>query len=207
MKKPAIEFWFEFASTYSYLAAMRIEEATAKAGVDVAWKPFLLGPIFGAQGWQTSPFNIYPDKGRNMWRDMERRAAALGLSFVRPDPFPQNSLLAARLTVAGLKEGWGQAFAKGVYEVEFAHGLNISEPRVLEGILIKAGADPDQAFEKAQSPAVKEALKTQTDEAIRRHIFGAPTFMVGEEMFWGDDHLEQAIDWALERHPAQMATA
>ncbi len=204
MSKPALQFWFEFASTYSYLSAMRIGDVVAKAGVAVEWKPFLLGPIFGAQGWETSPFNIYPDKGRNMWRDMERRARALDLAFVRPDPFPQNSLLAARLTVAGLEEGWGEAFARGVYEVEFAHGLSIAEERVLEGILIKAGADPDSAFEAARSPMIKDRLKAQTQEAISRHIFGAPTFMVGDELFWGDDRLEQAIDWALEKHPAQV---
>jgi len=200
---PSLEFWFEFASTYSYLSAMRIDEVAAKAGVAVIWKPFLLGPIFAGQGWQTSPFNIYPDKGRNMWRDMERRAAAYGLAFVQPDPFPQHSLLAGRLTVAGLEAGWGEAFARGVYEAEFAHGLNISREGVLEGILFKAGADPDEAFAQAATQGVKDRLKAQTEQAIARHIFGAPTFMVGEELFWGDDHLEQAIDWALSRHPAQ----
>lgn len=203
MSRPTLEFWFEFASTYSYLSAMRIEALAQKADVKVIWRPFLLGPIFGAQGWQTSPFNIYPDKGRNMWRDMERRTSALGLAFVRPDPFPQNSLLAARLTVAGLEAGWGEAFARGVYEVEFAHGLAISEERVLEGILIKVGADPDAAFERAASPQVKQRLKNQTQEAIARHIFGAPTFMVGDELFWGDDRLEQAIEWAVSHHPVR----
>ena len=142
---PIVEFWFEFASTYSYLSAMRVDEVATKAGVAVDWKPFLLGPIFGAQGWQTSPFNIYPDKGAHMWRDMARRSAASGLTFKQPDPFPQNSLLASRLTLVGLEEGWGEAFARGVYEVEFAHGLNISSERVLEGLLIKAGADPRHA--------------------------------------------------------------
>jgi 2-hydroxychromene-2-carboxylate isomerase len=203
MSRPIIEFWFEFASTYSYLSAMRIESVAEKAGVQVVWRPFLLGPIFGAQGWQTSPFNIYPDKGRHMWRDMERRTRALGLAFVRPDPFPQHSLMAARLTLAGLESGWGEAFAKGVYEVEFAHGLSIAEERVLEGILVKVGADPDTAFERAASPEIKTRLKTQTEEAIARHIFGAPTFMVGEELFWGDDRLEQAVEWALAHHPVQ----
>lgn len=203
MNRPRIEFWFEFASTYSYLSAMRIDELARKAGVEVVWRPFLLGPIFAGQGWRTSPFNIYPDKGRHMWRDMERRSRALGLSFVQPDPFPQHSVLAARLTLVGLEEGWGEAFARGVYEVEFAHGLPISEARVLEGILVKVGADPEAAFERAASPDIKEKLKGQTEEAIARHVFGAPTFLVGDELFWGDDRLEQAIEWALDRHPAQ----
>ncbi len=181
---------------------MRIDALAKAAGVTVAWKPFLLGPIFAGQGWQTSPFNIYPDKGRNMWRDMELALRRTWFELRPPRPFPRNSLLAGRLTVAGLEEGWGEAFARGVYEVEFAHGLNISSERVLEGILIKAGADPADAFERAKSPDVKEALKAQTAEAIAHHVFGAPTFMVGEELFWGDDHLEQAIDWARGLHPA-----
>lgn len=205
--KPSLEFWFEFASTYSYLSAMRIDDVAAERGVEVVWKPFLLGPIFADQGWRTSPFNIYPDKGRNMWRDMARKAAGYGLTFVQPDPFPQHSLLAARLTVAGLEEGWGQSFAKGVYEAEFAHGLNISRESVLEGILIKAGAEPDAAFERAGCEEIKGRLKSQTEEAISRHIFGAPTFMVGEELFWGDDRMEQAFDWAQGRHPAQTVEA
>jgi 2-hydroxychromene-2-carboxylate isomerase len=204
--RPSLEFWFEFASTYSYLSAMRIDDVAREAKVEVIWKPFLLGPIFADQGWQTSPFNIYPDKGRNMWRDMERKTAGYGLTFVRPDPFPQHSLLASRLTVAGLEEDWGEAFAKGVYEAEFAHGLNISRESVLEGILVKTGADPEAAFEAAASAPVKAALKAQTQEAISRHIFGAPTFMVGDELFWGDDRMEQAFDWALSRHPAQLAS-
>ena len=88
-----LTFWFEFASTYSYLSAMRIEELAAKAGVEIVWKPFLLGPIFKAQGWDTSPFNLYPAKGKYMVRDMERIAEARGLKFRLPDPFPQNGLL------------------------------------------------------------------------------------------------------------------
>ena len=73
MARP-VTFWFEFASTYSYLSAMRIDAEAEARGVEVVWKPFLLGPIFKAQGWETSPFSIYPEKGENMWRDLERRA-------------------------------------------------------------------------------------------------------------------------------------
>src|ERR1700730_5178732 len=99
--KRSLTFWYEFASTYSWLSAERIEALAVQAGVEVAWRPFLLGPIFAAQGWTSSPFNLFPAKGRNMWRDMERQCARLGLPpIVRPDPFPQNSLLAARLATA-----------------------------------------------------------------------------------------------------------
>src|SRR5215510_4878250 len=96
MPAPVLHFWFDFASTYSYLAAMRIGPLADKAEVQVRFRPFLLGPILKAQGWVTSPFNLYPAKGHNMWRDLERSCAELKLPFRRPDPFPQNSLLAAR---------------------------------------------------------------------------------------------------------------
>src|SRR5262244_3126673 len=91
--KQSLTFWYEFASTYSWLAAERIEAVAAQEGVAVVWRPFLLGPIFAAQGWTSSPFNLFPAKGRNMWRDMERQCVRMGLPpIVRPDPFPQNSL-------------------------------------------------------------------------------------------------------------------
>ena len=97
MSTQPLEFWFEFASTYSYPAAMRIEALGARAGVAIAWRPFLLGPIFQAQGWNDSPFNLYPAKGRYMWRDLERLCEKHGLPYARPTIFPQRSILAARL--------------------------------------------------------------------------------------------------------------
>ncbi len=105
---PRLEFWFDYASTYSYLSAMRFANVCAARGVLPAWRPFLLGPIFGEQGWTTSPFNIYPAKGANMWRDMQRLCDARGLGLARPDPFPQNSLLAARVTLAVQEDRRGE---------------------------------------------------------------------------------------------------
>src|SRR6188768_1941678 len=110
MTDPVLDFWFDFASTYSYLAAARIRPLAATANVRVRFRPFLLGPIFKAQGWDTSPFNLYEAKGRYMWRDMERLAAELALPFRRPDPFPQNSLLPARVALVGLAQGWARNF-------------------------------------------------------------------------------------------------
>lgn len=105
----AIDFWYDLASTYSYLAAFDIEAKAAAAGVEVVWRPFLLGPIFKAQGWETSPFNLYQAKGRYMWRDLERRAARQGLPPIqRPSAFPQNGLLAARVATVGAKRTWGR---------------------------------------------------------------------------------------------------
>ena len=113
---------------------MRVEALARAAGVEVVWKPLLLGPIFRAQGWDTSPFNIYPAKGKYMVRDMERLASARGLAFKLPSPFPQNSLNAARLALIGHAEGWGIAFTRAVYEAQFAGGANIGDKRVLAGL-------------------------------------------------------------------------
>src|SRR5438874_9790669 len=103
---PALDFFYEFASSYSYITAMRIAPLAKNAGVTLRWRPFLLGPIFKAQGWDTSPFSLYPAKGRYMVRDCERQCADLRLTFRLPEPFPQNSLVAARVALVGLEEGW-----------------------------------------------------------------------------------------------------
>src|SRR5712671_3484006 len=127
MADPVLDFWFDFASTYSYLAAARIRPLAAAAKVRVRFRPFLLGPIFKAQGWDTSPFNLYEAKGRYMWRDMERLADEAGLPFRRPDPFPQNSLLAARVALFGLAEGWGDRFCGAVFAEQFERGNRIDD--------------------------------------------------------------------------------
>jgi 2-hydroxychromene-2-carboxylate isomerase len=197
-----LEFWHELASTYSYLSAMRIEPLAAAAGVVVVWKPVLLGPIFRAQGWDTSPFNIYPAKGKYMVRDMERLAAARGLPFRLPAPFPQNSLNAARLALIGHVEGWGVAFTRAVYAAEFADGADIGERRVLGAILKRLDLDAEALFARSETPENKQRLRQQTEEAQELGIFGAPSFLVGGELFWGDDRLEQAVEAAAAVAPA-----
>jgi 2-hydroxychromene-2-carboxylate isomerase len=197
MAGAALDFWFDFASTYSYLAAVRIGPLAAKANVRVRFRPFLLGPIFKAQGWDTSPFNLYPVKGRHMWRDLERLAADLDLPFRRPDPFPQSSLLAARVAMVGLAGGWGEEFSIAVFRAEFAEGRRIDEPATLTAILSGLNVDPKSAFDAGLSDDNKLRLRAQTEEARRLGIFGAPSFTTGGgELFWGNDRLEQALSWA-----------
>jgi 2-hydroxychromene-2-carboxylate isomerase len=191
-----LDFWFDFASTYSYLSAMRIEAAATACGVAVRWRPFLLGPIFAAQGWTTSPFNIYEAKGRYMWRDMERLCMKAGLGLVRPEPFPQNSLKAARLGVAADGETWQPSLCRGIFQAEFAEGRNISDDGVLGEIVDDLGQDRNIWLSRTQDPAVKDALRAQTEAAMAAGIFGAPSFTVGTELFWGNDRLDQAIAWA-----------
>ncbi len=194
-----LDFWFDFASTYSYPAAMRIARLAGAAGVAVAWRPFLLGPIFAAQGWSDSPFNLYPARGKYMWRDLERICAREGLPLALPPlRFPQNGLKAARLALAGEDAGWTPDFIRAVYVANFGERKDIADDAVLADILARLGADPAQALAAAHAPANKARLKAQSDAAIARGIFGAPSVTVGEELFWGNDRLEEALAWAAQ---------
>jgi 2-hydroxychromene-2-carboxylate isomerase len=205
MAAPRLEFWFEFASTYSYPAAMRIEALAKDAGVEVVWRPFLLGPIFGEQGWNDSPFNIYPAKGAYMWRDLERICAAHDIAFKQPSVFPRNGLLAARVAIAGLDEGWTPTFTRLVYEANFAHDRDISTRETLAPLIDKAGGDAEAAFELAASEGVKARLRDHVDLARKHGVFGAPSFTTPDgELFWGHDRIDEALAWAV-KHQRELA--
>lgn len=197
MAKPTLDFWFEFASTYSYPAAMRISPLAEAAGVAVRWRPFMLGPIFKEQGWTTSPFNLFPAKGRNMWRDLERTCGTIGLPFVRPTTFPQNTLLAARVALVGLAEPWGEDYCRAIYRAEFAEGRTVEDTETIAGVLARLGLDAGAVLDRAQSNENRSQLRAHTEEAQRLGIFGSPSFVTADgELFWGNDRLEAALNWA-----------
>jgi 2-hydroxychromene-2-carboxylate isomerase len=192
-----IEFWYEFGSTYSYPAAMRIERLAADACVALRWRPFLLGPILKQQGLNDSPFNIFAAKGRYMWRDLARICRAEGLELTLPPVrFPQNGLKAARLALIGALEGWAPAFTRAVFTANFAEQKDISDDATLNRILSALGIDAESAFAAAGTAENKDALKRQTEEAAARGLFGAPSFTIGDELFWGNDRLEAALAFA-----------
>ena len=195
----SLQFWFEFASTYSYPAAMRIAERAAAADVDVEWRPFLLGPIFQAQGWNDSPFNVYPVKGRYMWRDLERICRKEDLPFCRPTRFPRPSLTGARVACLGAAERWAPAFVRAVYHANFAEDREIGTEEVIGTILTGLGLDARAIITRAQTAEVKAQLRANTEEAIALGVFGAPSFVVGSELFWGNDRLDDALAWAKRR--------
>jgi 2-hydroxychromene-2-carboxylate isomerase len=197
MPAAQLDFWFELASTYSYPAAMRIAPLAQQRGVDVRWRPFLLGPIFKAQGWPNSPFNIYPAKGRYMWRDLQRLCASLDLPFVRPELFPQNTILASRVALLALPQGWGEDYCRAIYRAEFGDGRDIGEAPMLTDIIRALGQDSERVLTQGQSDEIKAALRAQTEEAQTLGIFGAPSFVTSDgELFWGNDRLEAALAWA-----------
>ena len=198
MMPRTVTFWFEFASTYSYLSVMRIDDIAKAHGIEVIWKPFLLGPIFKAQGWDGSPFSIYPDKGENMWRDLQRRAEKYGLPFNRASEtlFPQNSVLAARAAIACLHEDWGRDFCRNVFRAGFVEARDISDPTTIADCIEAAGGVAQIYLHMAHANAQKEALRANVEEARSRRVYGAPSFIVDDELFWGDDRLEDAFEWA-----------
>jgi len=191
-----IDFWFEFGSTYSYPAAMRIEDLAHAQGVGIEWKAFLLGAVFREQGLSDSPFNLYPAKGKYMWRDLERTCGALGIPFRRPSQFPRNGLLAARIACRFADAFWLPEFIRSVYTANFADDLDIADPEVIARCIDVVGQPAGEILAAAQSPESKDMLRRQTDTALGIGIFGAPTVIVGDEMFWGNDRLSEALAFA-----------
>lgn len=193
---PTIECWFEFGSNYSYLSLMRIEALAQDAGVALRYQPFLLGPVFRELGWQSSPFAEQKEKGEYVWRDMARRAAKYGIPFRRPSTFPRRALLPMRVALVGADQAWMGEYCRRIMLQNWAHDREIDDAAVVLEALRELVDDPHAVLAAAETQEVKEALRAQTAKARALGIFGAPTFIVDGEMFWGDDRLEDALDYA-----------
>lgn len=191
-----IEFWFEFASTYSYLSVMRIDRLARASRVHIVWRPFLLGPIFRSFGWSTSPFLLQKEKGTYMWKDMERQCQKTGIPWRRPTEFPRRSVLPARVALLGVDQPWLLPFAQQMMQANFVHDQDIASEAVVRNVLERLALPADELLHTAQLESNKAWLRSVTEEAQRRGVFGAPTFFVGNEMFWGNDRLEDALDCA-----------
>jgi 2-hydroxychromene-2-carboxylate isomerase len=198
-----MEFWFDFGSNYSYLSMMRIGRLAADAGVRIRLKPFMLGPIFKSLGWETSPFVLQKMKGNYVWRDMQRQCDKYGLRWQRPSVFPRNALLAARVALQGEGASWLEPFCRQVMLANFAEDREINDEAVIAGIVAGLGADSDAIIAAARADSCKAALRERTAQAQARGIFGAPMFFVGDEMFWGNDRLEDAFALAAQHVAAR----
>src|ERR1700676_5511496 len=172
---------------------MRIEQQAARLGVAIEWRPFLLGPIFKSFGWSTSPFVEQTWKTEYVWRDMERECLKYGLAWNRPTSFPRSSLLPARVALIGAQKPWMGEYCRRVMQMNFVSDRDIDSAVCVGEGLASLGLQPQEILDEAQADANKLQLRRQTDLAKTKGIFGAPTFFVGEEMFWGNDRLDDAL--------------
>ncbi len=196
MSAPSIEFWFEYGSTYTYLSVVRIGEMAAARSIDVAWKPFLLMPILAEDGMPDGPFLPFPKRTAYMWRDLERRAEEHGVPYRRPSVYPPHTLLTARIGLIAADGGWCEDFTRETFRRHWTEDITIGSDENIRGSLTAVGRNPDDVLARAQSDANKAALKAQTAAASERGIFGSPSFLIGSELFWGDDRLEAALAYA-----------
>jgi 2-hydroxychromene-2-carboxylate isomerase len=194
--QPVLEMWFDFASPYSFLAIERIEPIAAAQGVAVAYRPFLLGPIFKARGWDDTPFRLFPDKGEYMMREVERLADKYGIRFRRPSVFPRVGVLPSRVALIGLEQEWGKDFCVAMYRANFVDGADIQQEEVVADRLHGLGVDPQPVLARAKSDEIKQAFRAQVERAQSLGVFGAPMMFAGSEMFWGNDRVEDAVQWA-----------
>jgi len=197
----SIEFWFEFGSNYSYLSVMRIGEAAARHGVTVAWKPFLLGPIFKSFGWESSPFVAQKEKGEYVMKDMVRQCRKYGVLWRQPSVFPRIALLPMRVALIGAAEPWMGEYCRRIMLLNFSADRDINSEAVVREVLQQLGLPAEELVRSAQTEQNKLKLRQQTETARTRGVFGAPTFFVRGEMFWGNDRLDDALAFAAGNIP------
>lgn len=191
-----VEFFFDFGSPTTYLAYTQLPKIAAKHRAEVVWRPFLLGGVFKAIA-SASPVTI-PAKGRWMFDDIGRWAKHYGVPFAMNPGFPVNTLALMR-GAAGLQLKRPQEFAKYVaamFDAMWVKPRNLNEPAEIGAVLKAAGFDPQEMLALTNEQEVKDRLKANTEEAVSRGVFGAPTFFVGPAMFWGQDRLA-FVDEAL----------
>ncbi len=189
-----VEFFYDYASTYSYLAHREIERIAAERKAELVFRPMVLGFVFKATG-NAMPASV-PAKGSYMMQDVQRWVRHLDLPFRMPSVFPANTIRALRTAVAALEDGGFPAYHHAVMEGYWAKDKDIGDAATLIELANAAGLDGARLVSRAEEPAVKDRLKANTDEAVRRGAFGAPTFFVGDDMFWGNDRL-QFVEEAL----------
>jgi len=192
MSTKILQFWFSFGSTYTYLSTQRIEELARSRDFGLEWYPFISKGITSGTGNQSNPRKL-----NYMWRDLKRRADRHGLEYNKPAIYPVDYQLTARVALIASHEGWCPEFTKLVFRWNFVDGRQIGVEGNLEAALRELGKDPEVVIAKAESGEIVEGIQRQIDKAVSLGIFGSPNFIAGDELFWGDDRLEEALDWCL----------
>jgi len=183
-----IEFYFDVGSPASYLAWTQLPGLAERTGASVELKPMLLGGVFMATG-NSSPGTV-PAKGAYTRVDMQRYAERYGVTLNQNPFFPINTLQLMRGAIAYQGTPEFVPYLTAIFNAMWVDELDMGQPEIVGKVLAEAGFDPAEVMAKVSDPAVKEKLKSATEEAIHRGVFGAPTFFVGDEMFFGQDRLE-----------------
>jgi len=183
-----IEFFFDYGSPASYLAYTQMPRIAQRTGAEIVYRPFLLGGVFKATG-NRSPIEI-PPKGAWMMGDLARFAKRYGVPYVRNPHFPINTLNLMRGAIAAENEGRLIPYSDAIFRAVWADQRNMEDPIVIAAVLREAGFDPAAMMAAIGTAQVKDRLRANTEEAVSRGVFGAPTFFVGKELFFGQDRLD-----------------
>jgi len=182
-----LTFYYDVASPYSYISAARIKDVSQRSNVTVQWTPFLLGGVFRSVG-NTMP-GALPARAKYMLKDLTRWSKAWDIPFKFSDTFPHNSLLAMRALTAAPKDRV-EDLSLSIFRAAWVHNLDMSKPDIVADAL---GDLAPELLAATQDPAVKDRLKETTQDAVDAGGFGAPSFVVGNELYWGNDRLEMAV--------------
>jgi 2-hydroxychromene-2-carboxylate isomerase len=184
-----LTFHYDLMSPYAYLAAERLDRVVPQPA---QWQPVLLGGLFKLAGRSSWALGDYERRRRGM-AEIERRAASYGLPPLRwPDPWPSSGLEAMRVAIHARRAGREREFAAAAFATAFADGHDLGELRHVLTAAEAAGLDPREAEAAVSDPSVKHELRAETGAAHARGVFGVPTLAFGDELFWGDDRLEEA---------------
>jgi 2-hydroxychromene-2-carboxylate isomerase len=187
-QEKVVEFYFDFSSPYSYLAATQLPALAGRHGAKVEYRPFVLAAVFKATS-NDMPAKV-PAKGQYMFMDLQRWAEFYGVRFKFSSHFPANTIKAMRLVVVAEEQGKAEPVTLGLFRAMWAEDRDLNDPVVLGDIAEKAGLDPVAALAAIETQPMKDRLRAYTDAAIAKGAFGAPAMFVGDELFWGNDRLD-----------------
>jgi 2-hydroxychromene-2-carboxylate isomerase len=190
-----LDFWFDFASPYGYLASTRIDDLAARHGRAVRWRPILLGAVFKVSGMKA--VTEQPLRGGYLAHDVPRFSRLLGVPLTMPAKMPLHALAACRAYwwLEPSDPAKAHALAKAVYHAHWGEGRDVTTPEQVAEVAAQLGIPAAELIAGVREPLVKDRLRAETDEAIRLGVFGAPFFMIDGEPFWGADRLDQIDQW------------
>jgi 2-hydroxychromene-2-carboxylate isomerase len=199
-----LDFFYFFGSVYAGLSVLRIRRLADAAGISIRWRPFNVRPLMQENN---VALRTEARKIQYMWRDVERRTALHGLSYVKPPVWPTDpELLHNKVGMLAADEGWIEPFTVASIKAWFLEGMPLGDEACLSHVLEQLGKDPAATISAASGERIAGLYAANTDEARRHGIFGSPSFVTEDgNMFWGDDRLEEAIAWAAGTHPLKAA--